>query len=151
MSFTFHLRYVSLYLRQAFEVVEFVPTTRRWHDRRKPRDAGDWYARQMSTVYQGDRAVLIGQPKEYPTKRISGESRILFCLFIPVLISLNPSVRYCIPYFTEKLTDFSLASVSLEFVLSFIIYPVFAVHIFYIMLKTSQLNSTHFKLLFSLF
>ena len=31
----------------AFEVVDFVQTTRRWHDKGNLRDAGEWYACQM--------------------------------------------------------------------------------------------------------
>lgn len=36
-----------------FEVVDFVPTTRRWYDRRNPRDAGDWYACQSTNPNKG--------------------------------------------------------------------------------------------------
>ncbi len=48
-----------------FEVVDFVPTTRRRHDRGNPRDAGDWYACQSTNLQRGaaKRGPFIFKPR----------------------------------------------------------------------------------------
>ena len=43
----------ALYAQKGFEVVDFVATTRRWHDRGNPRDAGECYACQSPKPDEG--------------------------------------------------------------------------------------------------
>lgn len=43
----------ALYAQKGFEVVDFVATTRRWHDRGNPRDAGECYAWQSPKPDEG--------------------------------------------------------------------------------------------------
>ena len=43
----------ALFLKVGFEVVDFVATTRRWHDRGNPRDAGECYACQSPKSQRG--------------------------------------------------------------------------------------------------